>query len=168
MAQEHDDERIPRARYQTLRHMETVRNYLTQCITELLNRQILHDQSKLETPEVEAYDQITQALRGSTYGSEAYRETLKQFEPAIRHHYQHNPHHPEYWPDGIRDMSLLDLVEMLCDWKAASLRHDTGDILESIRINQQRFGMSDDLCAVLRNTAIWLNDHPPFHKAHES
>lgn len=53
---------------------------------------------------------------------------------------------------GLHGMSLLDLIEMLCDWKAATLRHDDGDIRRSIEINQKRFGYSDELKAVLLNT----------------
>jgi hypothetical protein len=41
---------------------------------------------------------------------------------------------------------------MLCDWKAATLRHDDGDIRRSIEINQERFGYSDELKQILINT----------------
>lgn len=54
--------------------------------------------------------------------------------------------------DGIRGMSLLDVLEMLCDWKAATLRHNDGDIRRSIEINQGRFGYSDELKQILLNT----------------
>lgn len=56
-------------------------------------------------------------------------------------------------PDrGILGMSLLDLTEMLCDWKAATMRHNDGDIRKSIEINQKRFGYSDELKQILLNT----------------
>jgi hypothetical protein len=42
---------------------------------------------------------------------------------------------------------------MLVDWKAASERHATGDIWTSIEHNRERFGLSDQLVAILRNTA---------------
>ena len=54
---------------------------------------------------------------------------------------------------GIRGMSLLDLTEMLCDWKAATMRHNDGDLARSININQQRFGYSDEMRLILHNTA---------------
>ena len=53
---------------------------------------------------------------------------------------------------GIGGMTLLDLVEMLCDWKAATMRHNDGSILRSIEINQERFGYGDELKQILRNT----------------
>jgi hypothetical protein len=53
---------------------------------------------------------------------------------------------------GLHGMSLLDLIEMLCDWKAATLRHNDGSILRSIDINQKRFGYGDELRQILLNT----------------
>jgi hypothetical protein len=156
------------ARYKTLRHMETVRNYLGACITELLHRAAQHDQSKLESPEVEAYDAITHSLRTTTYGSEAYKANLTTYAPAIQHHYRHNRHHPEYHADGMKGMTLLDLIELLCDWKAATLRHANGNLRRSIALNQERFGYSDDLAAIFCQTAAWLDAQPVQHKADES
>ena len=49
-------------------------------------------------------------------------------------------------------MDLLDLVEMFCDWKAASLRHKDGDFAASLQINKERFGISDQLMAILENS----------------
>ncbi len=50
-------------------------------------------------------------------------------------------------------MDLMDVVEMFCDWKAATMRHNDGDIRKSIEINQKRFNMSDDLMEIFKNTA---------------
>jgi hypothetical protein len=148
--------------------METVRNYLNAVIRELLTRSEQHDQSKLEPPEVEAYDAITDQLRGLTYGSEKYRAVLRAHKPAIDHHYRVYRHHPEHFAQGYREMTLIDLLEMLCDWKAAGLRHADGDLYKSLAINQQRFGYSDELATILTNTAQWLEAQQVFHKAHES
>lgn len=52
----------------------------------------------------------------------------------------------------IRGMTLMDLVEMICDWKAATERHDDGDIRKSIELNQGRFGYSDELKQIFLNT----------------
>ena len=87
-----------------------------------------------------------------TYGSDEYRQCLRDIKPAIEHHNAHNSHHPEYYPNGIDGMDLLDLLELVCDWKAASERHDDGDVLKSIEINEKRFKMSPQLAGILRNT----------------
>lgn len=156
------------ARYKTFRHIETVRNYLGAVIREIIRRQERHDQSKLESPEVEAFDVITEKLRGLTYGSEEYKAALRSQKPAIDHHYSVNRHHPEFFPNGYKDMTLVDLIEMLCDWKAATLRHGDGDIMKSIVINQERWGYSDELRGIFENTAEWLNGAEVYHKAEES
>lgn len=155
-------------RFKTMRHIEAVRNYLTQCVRELLERAERHDQSKLESPEREVFDEFTPKLRGVTYGSEQYRDLCRQMKPAIEHHHKNNSHHPEYYKDGIEGMNLFDLVEMLCDWKAASMRHDDGDVFTSLAINADRFGMSPQLKNILSHTIKILENSHVFHHAEES
>lgn len=137
---------------ETYKHIHTVREYLFRVIRNFCDRAQVHDQSKLETPEREAFEEYTPKLRATTYGSEEYERYRKEMGKALDHHYANNSHHPEHYPEGVRGMSLLDLLEMLCDWKAATLRHADGDILRSIEINQQRFGYSDELKRILLNT----------------
>jgi rubrerythrin len=52
----------------------------------------------------------------------------------------------------LKGMTLVDLVEMICDWKAASMRHENGDIIKSIELNRERFGYSDEMKEILLNT----------------
>ena len=98
------------------------------------------------------YDEFTPQLRDLVYGSDEYKECLKRMGPALAHHYANNTHHPEHYPNGINGMSLLDLIEMLADWKAAGMRHSTGSIEKSLEINRARFGMSDQLFEIFQNT----------------
>lgn len=142
--------------FDTFRHIERVRNLLNACVVELLRRGELHDQSKLERPEVEIFTEMTAKLKASEYGSDEYNGFLKQMKPALEHHYARNSHHPEHHKNGINDMNLFDIVEMLVDWKAASERHNTGNIRKSIEINANRFGMSPQLTKILENTAGFL------------
>lgn len=62
----------------------------------------------------------------------------------------------EHWKmtkmPNVDKMNLVDIVEMLCDWKAASMRHDDGDIMSSIKKNGPRFGISHQLLCILKNT----------------
>jgi len=139
--------------YDTFRHIERVRNLLNRCVKNLLKRGELHDQTKLAPPEVDAFTEYTPKLEGCTYGSEEYRGYLEKIKPALDHHYANNSHHPEHYKNGINDMNLLDIVEMLCDWKAASERHNDGNIRKSIEINANRFNMSPQLVKILENTA---------------
>jgi len=140
------------SRIATREHIRTVQCIMGVVIEDLIERQRVHDKSKLESPEVEVFDEFTPKLAASTYGSEEYKGFLAEMKVGLDHHYAANSHHPEHFPDGIRGMSLLDVIEMLCDWKAATLRHNDGDIRKSIEINQRRFGYSDDLKAIFLNT----------------
>ncbi len=71
----------------------------------------------------------------------------------LDHHYAANSHHPEHFKNGVDDMNLMDLVEMFCDWIAATRRHADGNIFNSIRHNKDRFKLSDQLVSILGNTA---------------
>lgn len=143
------------SRPETYEHIRTVRENLDKIIIALLQRAEEHDQSKLLAPELAGFDKATGQLRGLTYGSEAYKAQLAQVDlkDTVQHHYKHNRHHPEYFHQGIRGMNLVDLVEMLADWEAATHRHNDGNIALSIELNQDRFGYSDELKEILLNTA---------------
>lgn len=155
-------------KFKTMRHIETVRNYLNAVIISLLHRAENHDQSKLEFPEVSIFEKYTPKLRGVSYGSDEYKQYMEEMKPAIEHHNEVNRHHPEHFANGIKGMTLIDLIEMFCDWKAATMRHHDGDIMKSIDINQKRFGYSDELVIIFRNTADWLDEKIIYHKAKES
>jgi len=138
---------------ETFRHIERVRTLLNTCCFELMHRGDKHDQSKLEAPEVTTFTEYTPKLAGCTYGSEEYQSFLEGMKPALDHHYAVNRHHPEHHENGVDDMNLLDVLEMLCDWKAASERHNDGDIRRSIEINTKRFNLAPQLVKLLQNTA---------------
>jgi len=194
-------------RINTYKHIQAVQRLMGKVVRNLWERMLLHDQSKLESPEADYFDAFTPKLANSTYGSEEYKGFLAAMKPALDHHYAANSHHPEHYrwrcgvcerrhtdaeweiaPQGPNDsgqrycmsccdngmiyeaalvsetdkglhgMSLLDLLEMLCDWKAATLRHNDGDIRKSIEINQRRFGYSDELKQILLNTLPLIED----------
>jgi hypothetical protein len=134
-----------------------VRDLLDKCIAELLKRGSEHDRSKLEQPEVGLLTEFTPKLAAVTYESAEYKEFRQKLKPALDHHYARNRHHPEFHRNGIKDMHLLDLVELLCDWTAASERHNDGNIRKSIEVNQQRFGYGDELKQILTNTVPILS-----------
>ena len=184
----------------TKEHIETVRGFLAMIVNNLQVRAISHDASKLGEFEKSIYDDFTPKLRAMIYGSDEYKQSLKDMGAALQHHYAVNTHHPEHYkmwqcpvcesvfseieaPVGITDvrlcrkcsahgaiyesalepasgiygMSLLDLIEMLADWKAAGMRHADGNITQSLEINRKRFGMSDQLFKIFQNTVKELD-----------
>lgn len=191
------------SRIGTYKHIQLVQRYLNNIIVQLLARSAEHDQSKLYSPEVEAYDKITPKLADSTYMSEEYKGFLEELGPALEHHYKNNRHHPEFndilpaneeskqlekdikdlteahehgeFPynidqglyeriikllqkslkekqSRINSMNLIDLVEMIVDWKCSSLRSGKDNIYKSIEVNQERFGYSNQLKNIFNNT----------------
>jgi hypothetical protein len=156
------------SRPDTWEHIDNVRWKLSAVIADLQHRAVTHDRSKLFPPELEAFDIATPKLAGLTYGTPEYKESLRELGVALEHHYAFNSHHPEHYEDGIAGMTLLDLIEMLVDWKAASERmrkpmpaapgrpeapQYDNDFTRSIALNQERFGYSDEMRAILTNTA---------------
>ena len=137
----------------TLLHIKRVAELLTGASIELIKRANKHDNSKLLPPEKELFDEYTPKLKDCPYGSDEYKQFLKELGVALHHHYQENSHHPEHYDNGVNDFDLFDLIEMFFDWKAASERHNDGDIYKSIEINKERFGLSDQICKIFKNTA---------------
>ena len=139
----------------TLAHIQRVRNLLCEVTNNLSERGANHDQSKLEEPEKSVFDRVTPRLKELVYGTPEYQAQLEEMGVALEHHYQVNDHHPQHFKGEhpIMQMNLLNITEMLCDWKAAGERMTNGDIYRSIEQNQQRFGYSDELKAILVNTA---------------
>lgn len=137
----------------TLAHIDTVRNYLQDEIEALEHRGMVHDASKLQQPEKDYFDKYTPMLKELEYGTEEYKESLRLMKVGIHHHYQHNSHHPEHFSNGIAGMDILDVVEMLCDWKAASERTLNGDMSKGLPLNKERFGIDDQLYSIIYNSA---------------
>lgn len=82
---------------ETEAHIVQVQDNMRDILKNLDQRAIVHDRSKLLPPEKEMFDEVTGKLRGLTYGSEEYKQSLADLKPALDHHYAHNSHHPEHY-----------------------------------------------------------------------
>lgn len=141
----------------TLLHIKRVNELLLESAKEFISRAIVHDNSKLESPEKEIFDEFTPKLKNCTYGSDEYKGYLASMKVALDHHYVNNSHHPEFYRLGINDMDLFDVLEMAVDWCAAVERHADGDIFTSLIINTERFNISPQLADILYNTFMNLS-----------
>lgn len=137
---------------ETYKHIKRVGHYLHTFSKELIDRAEHHDDSKLEEPELSGFAENTDKLAKVVYGSEEYRNMLAELKPTIEHHYSKNRHHTEFWPNGINDMNLIDLLEMLADWRAAGERNKNGNIRKSIEVNAEKYGISPQLRKIIENT----------------
>ncbi|RKJ29919.1 hypothetical protein D7X33_42100, partial [Butyricicoccus sp. 1XD8-22] len=107
----------------------------------------------------------TPELDKVTFGSKEYKEHLKKVRVALEHHYSNNSHHPEHYNDGIQGMDLLDIVEMMCDWLASTMKHKGSNIDKSIELNKIRFDYSTDLEKILKNSVKIFNEERIEEKA---
>lgn len=138
--------------YETHKHISLVGKHMNTIVMELLKRANEHDSSKWENPEREIYAKNYHKLKTIEYGTKEYDENKKIVEPAILHHYSKNRHHPEHHENGINDMTLVDLVEMLVDWLSATERNKNGNIRKSITHNSKKFKICKQLEQILENT----------------
>jgi len=145
------NEKLLASKQDTLGHVMLLTNFIEIFCNKMRERASVHDQSKLETPEVESFANADK-LNTIEFGSDAYKEALAELGPALEHHYENNDHHPEHHPNGVEDMDLMQIVEMLLDWYASTHRMKDGDIMKSIEINSERFNMSPQLRSILENT----------------
>lgn len=63
---------------------------------------------------------------------------------AVHQHRKTNPHHPEYWSNGILDMPDVYLAEMVCDLKARSEEFGTSLIDYIDNVGLKSWGVSKE------------------------
>ncbi len=144
-------------RVETIKHVTEVWHRVHVVARDLVTRANRHDAGKLQPPETDAFEASAMTLHALDYTSPAYqKDSLTRLSAALSHHYAANDHHPQFHVGGIQGMSLIHLLEMVCDWHAAVKRNDTGDIRESIEFNRTRFGYGDELARILHNTVDHL------------
>lgn len=144
----------------TLKHIRRVQFYLGIVARDLICRGDVHDDSKLGPEEKPLFDEMTPLLKSLTYGSDEYKSSLEKLGAALKHHYAANSHHPEHYENGVAGMTLADLVEMFCDWKAASERTKDGDFHKSIEIGVERFKFDAQLATIFRNSIAMIESQP--------
>ena len=107
----------------------------------------IHDESKYSDEEFDAYRRYFYSI-----DDKEKEESEEDFKLAWKHHYENNPHHPEYWiKDGEPvDMKIEYIVEMACDWIAMS--YDKGGTalkyLEDNREEKQKV-MTENTMSIL-------------------
>lgn len=136
----------------TKNHIEAVSRAINDFCLNLKHRGQTHDASKLESPEKELFAYYGPILSKLEYGSDEYKKNLEEMGAALKHHYESNSHHPEHYKNGVDDMDLVDVIEMVMDWKASCGRMKDGDIMKSIDINAKRFNIDSQLKNIITNT----------------
>lgn len=113
---------------------------------EIFYRSMNHDQSKTECfDEFKGYIKMNSKLENIKYGSEEYKNIMKDFSYVIDLHYKNNDHHPEHFSNGVNDMNRNQKLEMICDWiGSARARNCLDKYKQSFDSNRIRFCISDE------------------------
>ena len=125
-----------------LRHQTLVRRYLLELAHRLEQRALIHDLSKLQLDEFTGFVEIQRVAREHRLDSPEYKASIQS--DVVNLHLSRNSHHPEFHHGGIKDMPLLDLIEMVIDWRAASETYGRTTMAESLPMQKERFKMTDE------------------------
>lgn len=134
-------------------HISRVRRHIHTFIQLLIRRAENHDKSKLEEPELSWWKEMDKEPR-YPYGSEEYKQKIKRWDKVFKHHYKYNRHHPEHYKYGISEMTLIDIVEMMCDWLGYK---DTTTVTEALKVCDEqmaRYDISEELRQIIFNTLL--------------
>jgi len=105
---------------------------------------IKHDWSKFTLTEMKGFIKVAENFSDIEYGSKEYKKLGCSIFPVLKRHWAKNSHHPEYYQGDISRMSIIDLIEMACDWVAATKYHKNGKFERSLKINTDRFNLSTE------------------------
>ena len=150
-----------------IQHTQWLMEGMSYVITNLLTRLLTHDRSKIGPDELDLYAKIVPGFKGLVYGTKEHEEHGKKLGPAWQAHCLDNRHHVEHFENGLHDMHLLDLIEMVCDWRAASLRSGKFDYETSVKQFANKNNVSHDLVTIIHNTCKMLSDEAPGLKPHQ-
>lgn len=133
------------------KHISLVRQHIQTFIQLLTRRALHHDESKLKEPELTWWKQIDKEPK-YPYGSPEYNAKMSRWSKLFQYHYAHNRHHPEHYQFGVRDMTLIDMIEMLCDWLGYKDNLSISEAFQICETQMQRYDMSEDIRHLIFNT----------------
>lgn len=138
----------------TINHINVVRENLARFVVQLIQRGEIHDDTKLRDPEktlLDAMEYVNVNEGNAPYGSPEYIKRTAILKPMLKHHYAAWRHHPEFHPNGVNSMNLVDIVEVISDWQAASQRNKEPEM--NITAACERYGINEQLKQIFINTA---------------
>lgn len=132
------------------KHKDLIKNILYNFSFKLKERADNHDNSKYSNEEKDVFENVDNIKREDFNSYEQYFSYTKPLiQKALDHHYSNNRHHPEHFKNGVEDMNLLDILEMVADWESsASCRGTQLDTNYSFK----RFNIEPQLQKIILNT----------------
>lgn len=138
----------------TVLHIGEVQEALEVMCSKLKQRGLSHDRTKLQQLEFDGFVSTREKFKKANYGSPEYQECIKLTKPAVDHHYKNNRHHTGYHKNGINDMTLIDLLEMIADWKAAARRSPDKKLEDTLEYAFKKYKIEPQLQLLIKNTLI--------------
>ena len=143
-----------------IQHIQWLMEGMAWVQQQIMKRMLTHDRSKIGPEELDAYAEVVPGFKNFTYGTPEHKAHGDKLGPAWQHHTEHNKHHVEHFEHGISDMTLIDLIEMVCDWRAAALRSGTWDYETSLTMFVKNSKvMSPQIVSIIRNTCRTLDEN---------
>ena len=137
-----------------LGHRYDVGKSLSVLIKALIDRASEHDLDKFHPEVVDKHCEMFEDFQKTKpdYGTPGYDEVKDRFEDIIKRHYQASRHHPEHFERGIDGMNLVDMMEMVCDWVAATPKDQ--DVFDAVGLNCSKYGIDEQLMVLIVRTII--------------
>lgn len=166
-----------------LQHTAYLRSTLGKVAALMQDRAEVHDLSKLSTDEFEGFARINRVAREQKFGSPEYAESMQREKATIDLHFSRNRHHAErprliaeaaeserglpddatyHYAVAASAMTWLDIVEMVCDWRAAQLGYGDNSRTwdENVELNLSLKGkyLSEWQIALVRSVAATIGE----------
>jgi len=141
----------------TILHVSEIQEALEEMSSELRKRGLAHDRTKFQELEFDAFTSTRLRFKKVDYGTPEYKALVDEIKPVVDHHYANNRHHPNYHEHGINSMTLIDIAEMLADWKVAARRSPNNKFKDTLEFAFNKHGISKQLGQIIKNTLKELN-----------
>ena len=148
-----------------INHKKSVKKRMLFLAKEITKRAEEHDNSKLTKPELFWLIQMDKEP-AVKYGTPAYFEKQKRWKKFFQHHYKMNRHHPDHFGQlGVYGMTIVDLVEMMCDVVSYCQELHVFQADKIIEEQKRRFGIDENISQIIINTLnyyyTWVGDFEP-------
>ena len=137
-----------------LGHRHDVSRCLSVLVESLMDRSVCHDLDKFHPEVVDKHCEMFENFQKNRppYGTPEYDQVRERFAQILERHYQANRHHPEHFRNGIEGMNLVDVMEMVCDWVAATPKDQ--DLFDAVGLNCSKYGIDRQLMCLIVKTIL--------------
>lgn len=136
---------------ETKKHIEQVQQCLKDICSKLQLRSYDHDMSRYRRPGSLKFREVYSELKETEGNDEIHLSILEKLRILREKYFKTCRYCPESHDNNVSEMNLVDLLELLSDWKA-----DSSDLKKTIIENQKKYKYTDELMNVLLNTAKYL------------